>query len=116
MVFFSRTYMHGRCTVLSKEMKTLCKHGFSSCPEATKMRQMYFPPPPRLRMNLEKVDSLVEEELEVCLAPSPNPFCSLLPARIPTGFAFRRFKRRSVVMSNDFICVVKWDKEEEGKK
>ena len=31
--------------------------------------------------------------------------------RIPTGFAFRQFKRRNVVMSNDFICVVKWEKD-----
>ena len=31
--------------------------------------------------------------------------------RIPTGFAFRQFKRRNVVMSNDFICVVKWVKD-----
>ncbi len=33
------------------------------------------------RLNLQKVDSLVEDELEVILAPSPNPYCSMLPAR-----------------------------------
>ena len=60
-------------------------------------------------LNLEKVDSLIKPELEMSLEPGENPFCSLLPARIPTGFAFRRFKRRNVVMSNDFICAVKWD-------
>ena len=52
-------------------------------------------------------DSLVDDELEIVVKPSCNPFCSSLPARIPTGFAFRNFKRRSVVMSNDFICVVR---------
>ena len=38
---------------------------------------------------------------------TPNPFCSSLPARIPTGFAFRKFNRSNVVMSNDYICVVR---------
>ena len=52
-------------------------------------------------------DSLTDDELEVVVKPMSNPFCSLLPARIPTGFAFRNFKRKNVVMSNDFICVVK---------
>ena len=28
-------------------------------------------------------------------------------ARIPTGFGMRKFKRKNVLMSNDFICVVK---------
>jgi hypothetical protein len=58
-------------------------------------------------LDLEKLDSLVEDELEVVVNPLANPFCSNLPARIPTGFAFRKFKRRNVVMSNDFICVVR---------
>ena len=59
------------------------------------------------RLNLEKIDSLVDEELEVIIDPeSENPFRSLLPARIPTGFAFRKFNRRNVVMSNDFVCVI----------
>lgn len=61
------------------------------------------------QLNLDKVDDLVEPELEVILEPQENPFCSSLPARIPTGFAFRKFKRRNVVMSNDFICCVKWN-------
>ncbi|XP_059086814.1 uncharacterized protein LOC131883372 [Tigriopus californicus] len=61
------------------------------------------------QLNLDKVDDLVEPELEVTLEPQENPFCSSLPARIPTGFAFRKFKRRNVVMSNDFICCVKWN-------
>ena len=58
-------------------------------------------------LNLQKVDSLVDDELQVVLEPARNPFCSSLPARIPTGFAFRKFKRSNVVMSNDFICIVK---------
>ena len=59
-------------------------------------------------LDLKKLDSVVDDELEVVVDPrTANPFCSSLPARIPTGFAFRRFKRRNVVMSNDFICVVK---------
>lgn len=58
-------------------------------------------------LNLQKVDSVVDDELEVALPPSRNPFCSSLPARIPTGFAFRKFKRSNVVMSNDFICIIK---------
>ena len=52
-------------------------------------------------------DSLVDDELDIVVKPSANPFCSMLPARIPTGFAFRNFKRRNIVMSNDFICVVR---------
>ena len=58
-------------------------------------------------LDLQKLDSLVDDELQVVVRPSPNPFCSALPARIPTGFAFRNFKRRNVVMSNDFVCVVR---------
>lgn len=58
-------------------------------------------------LNLQKVDSLVDDELTVVLEPTQNPFCSSLPARIPTGFAFRKFKRSSVVLSNDFICILK---------
>ena len=58
------------------------------------------------QLDLEKIQDLVED-VEVCLEPSANPFCSQLPARIPTGFAFRRFNRRNVVMSDDFICVVR---------
>ena len=53
-------------------------------------------------------DPLVDDELEVVVAPStPNPFCGSLPARIPTGFAFRKFNRSNVVMSNDYVCVVR---------
>ena len=59
----------------------------------------------------DQVDSLCEYELDIVVPPSANPFCSSLPARIPTGFAFRRFNRRNVVMSNDFICVVRVAKE-----
>ena len=59
------------------------------------------------QLDLQKLDSVVDDELEIVVKPSANPFCSLLPARIPTGFAFRKFKRRNVVMSNDFICVVR---------
>ena len=55
----------------------------------------------------QSLDSLTDDELDVVVEPKSNPFCSLLPARIPTGFAFRNFKRKNVVMSNDFICVVK---------
>ena len=40
-----------------------------------------------------------------------NDVSSEYSNRIPTGFAFRQFKRRNVVMSNDFICVVKWVKD-----
>ena len=58
-------------------------------------------------LNFHFSDSLTDDELEVVVKPMSNPFCSLLPARIPTGFAFRNFKRKNVVMSNDFICVVK---------
>ena len=58
------------------------------------------------KLDLQKLDSLVDDELEVILKPSINPFCSSLPARIPTGFAFRNFQRRNVVMSNDYICIV----------
>ena len=61
-------------------------------------------------LNLEKVDDLVEPELEEVVEPEENAFRSSLPARIPTGFAFRKFKRRNVVMSNDFLCVVRWQR------
>ena len=51
---------------------------------------------------------LVDDEIDVVVDPStPNPFCGSLPARIPTGFAFRKFNRSNVVMSNDFICVIR---------
>ena len=59
------------------------------------------------KLDLQKMDSIVEDEIEIVLKPSPNPYCSSLPARIPTGFAFRNFQRRNVVMSNDFICIVR---------
>ena len=32
-------------------------------------------------------------------------------ARIPTGFGMRKFKRKNVLMSNDFICVVRAKKK-----
>ena len=55
-----------------------------------------------------KLSFSVDDELEVVMDPAtPNPFCSSLPARIPTGFAFRKFNRSNVVMSNDYICVVR---------
>ena len=57
-------------------------------------------------LDLQKLDSNVDDELEIIVKPSPNPFCSALPARIPTGFAFRNFHRRQIIMSNDFICIV----------
>jgi len=34
-------------------------------------------------------------------------FSLRVAARIPTGFGMRKFKRKNVLMSNDFICVVK---------
>ena len=58
------------------------------------------------KLDLQKLDSHVDDELEIVLEPSPNPFCSALPARIPTGFAFRNFHRRQIIMSNDFICII----------
>ena len=58
--------------------------------------------------NLEKVDELVQPELEMWVEPSVNPFCSSLPARLPTGLQLSKFKRRNVIMSNDFLCVVTW--------
>ena len=36
-----------------------------------------------------------------------DPFLLRVAARIPTGFGMRKFKRKNVLMSNDFICVVK---------
>ena len=49
----------------------------------------------------------VTESLEVIVpAGTPNPFCSSLPSRIPTGFAMKKSNRPAVVMSNDFICVI----------
>ena len=59
------------------------------------------------QLNLQKIDSLVDDELDVVLEPSANPFCSSLPARIPTGFAFRKYGRSNIVMSNDFICILR---------
>lgn len=60
------------------------------------------------QLNLDKIDSLIEEELEVIIDPrTANPYDGHLPARIPVGFAFRKFNRKCVVMSNDFICAVK---------
>ena len=60
-----------------------------------------------LKLNLSKVQSQVDADLVVEIQPSVNPFSSSLPARIPTGFAFREFKRKNVVLSNDFICLIK---------
>ncbi|XP_040565377.1 uncharacterized protein [Lepeophtheirus salmonis] len=56
--------------------------------------------------NLEKIEELWEEELNIIMEPQANPFSSMLPARIPTGFNFRKFKRRNFVMSNDCICII----------
>jgi len=58
------------------------------------------------KLDLQKLDSQVDDELEIIVEPSPNPYCSALPARIPTSFAFRNFNRRQIIMSNDFICIV----------
>ena len=58
------------------------------------------------QLNLQKLEDLIDYDLDISVEPTVNPYCSQLPARIPTGFAFRKFKRRNVVMSNDFICVV----------
>ncbi len=59
-------------------------------------------------LNLDKVSALVgpRHDLVVKTAPTENRFASLLPARIPTGFAFCRFDRRAIVLSNDFVCIV----------
>jgi len=59
------------------------------------------------QLNLEKLKQHCKKEVKVLKEVSFNPHCSRVAARIPTGFGMRKFKRKNVLMSNDFICVVK---------
>ena len=77
------------------------------------------------QLNLEKLKQHCKKEVKVLKEVSSNPHCSRylsvgkltdpknsllifrVAARIPTGFGMRKFKRKNVLMSNDFICVVK---------
>ena len=75
------------------------------------------------QLNLEKLKQHCKKEVKVLKEVSSNPHCSRffgkftvlkktlllfrVAARIPTGFGMRKFKRKNVLMSNDFICVVR---------
>ena len=77
------------------------------------------------QLNLEKLEKNIKKNLSVLMEPTANPFCSRyfivlweilfqlfnfrFAARIPAGFGLRKFKRKNVLMSNDFICIVKAD-------
>ena len=80
------------------------------------------------QLNLEKLKQHCKKEVKVLKEVSSNPHCSRyvqidksspkksflmfrVAARIPTGFGMRKFKRKNVLMSNDFICVVKAKKK-----
>ena len=79
------------------------------------------------QLNLEKIIQNTKKKVKVVLEPSANPFCSRFvktqfggfyksistfcifsfPARIPAGFGLRKYGRKNILMSNDFICIVK---------
>lgn len=59
------------------------------------------------QLNLEKLKQNTKKTVETILEPKVNPFCSRFAARIPAGFGLRKYGRKNVLMSNDFICVVK---------
>jgi len=63
------------------------------------------------QLNLEKLKQHCKKEVKVLKEVSSNPHCSRVAARIPTGFGMRKFKRKNVLMSNDFICVVRAKKK-----
>jgi len=59
------------------------------------------------QLNLEKLEKNTKKNISVILEPTANPFCSRFAARIPAGFGLRKYKRKNVLMSNDFMCIVK---------
>ena len=58
-------------------------------------------------LNIDKLKDNTDKEVDVVLPPVRNPHCSQLAARIPAGFAMRQFGRGNVLMSNDYIAIVK---------
>ena len=60
---------------------------------------------------LQQVGTQHSVEMEIGKKFFSNTFLSRVAARIPTGFGMRKFKRKNVLMSNDFICVVKAKKK-----
>jgi len=62
------------------------------------------------QLNLEKLEENTKKKVSVVLKPTANPFCSRFAARIPAGFGLRKYNRKNVLMSNDFICIVRAEK------
>ncbi|XP_023323946.1 putative protein MSS51 homolog, mitochondrial [Eurytemora carolleeae] len=62
------------------------------------------------KLNLAKLIEHCKCRVKVLNDCTSNPFCSRTAARIPAGFSLSQYGRKNILMSNDFICIVKIDK------